>query len=169
MNELGIDNANLPSVKPLGNSKAEKENKPIAKGLPAGPGGAFGMVVFTANDAVKWAKDGQKVILVREDLKLPKGKLAVQSSHASVDAMLKSDKNSVDIWRREGAKKVVLKVKDEKELLKYKKLAEDYGLKTAVITDAGRTVLEPGTITCLGIGPDLEEKIDKVSGKLKML
>ena len=111
----------------------------------------------------------KQVILVREDLNLPKGKLAAQSSHASVDATLKSDKKIVEMWKKEGAKKVVLKVKDEKELFKYKQMAEDFGLKTALITDAGHTVLEPGTITCLGIGPDLEEKIDKVSGKLKMM
>ena len=111
----------------------------------------------------------KQVILVREDLKLPKGKLAAQSSHASVDATLKSDKKIVNSWKKEGAKKVILKVKDEKELFKYKQMAEDNGLKTSLITDAGRTVLEPGTVTCLGIGPDLEEKIDKVSGKLKMM
>ena len=111
----------------------------------------------------------KQVILVREDLKLPKGKLAAQCSHASVDSVIKSDKKLVEAWKKEGGKKVVLKVKDEKELLKYKQMAEDNGLKTALITDAGRTVLEPGTITCLGIGPDLEEKIDKVSGKLKMM
>ena len=111
----------------------------------------------------------KQVILAREDLKLPKGKMAVQCSHASVDATLKSDKKIVEMWKKEGAKKVVLKVKDEKELFKYKQMAEDFGLKTALITDAGHTVLEPGTITCLGIGPDLEEKIDKVSGKLKMM
>jgi|SRR3989338_5441289 len=111
----------------------------------------------------------KQVILVREDLKLPKGKLAAQSSHASVDATLKSDRRIIDLWKKEGAKKVVLKAKDEKELLKYKELAEGFGLKTALVADAGRTVLEPGTITCLGIGPDLEEKIDKVSGKLKMM
>lgn len=111
----------------------------------------------------------KQVILVREDLKLPKGKLAAQSSHASVDATLKSEKKIVDLWKREGAKKVVLKVKDEKELFKYKELAESYRMKTALITDAGRTFLNPGTITCLGIGPDLEEKVDKVSGKLKMM
>ncbi|MFH0732009.1 MAG: pyruvate, phosphate dikinase [Candidatus Omnitrophota bacterium] len=45
----------------------EKALTPIAKGLPAGPGGAFGMAVFTADDAEKWAKDGKKVILVREE------------------------------------------------------------------------------------------------------
>lgn len=111
----------------------------------------------------------KQVILVREDLKLPKGKLASQCSHASVDVTLKSDKKIVDLWKKEGGKKVVLKVKDEKELLKYKGTAEELGLKTALIKDAGRTVLEPGTITCLGIGPDLEEEIDKVSGKLKMV
>ena len=111
----------------------------------------------------------KQVILVREDLKLPKGKLAAQCSHASVDTILKSDRKIVDLWKREGGKKVVLKVKDDKELFKYKQMAEDDGIKTALITDAGRTVLEPGTITCLGIGPDLEEKIDKISGKLKMI
>lgn len=111
----------------------------------------------------------KQVILVREDLKLPKGKLAAQCSHASVDTILKSDKKIVDLWKKEGGKKVILKVKDEKDLFKYKQMSEDFGLKTALITDAGRTVLEPGTITCLGIGPDLEEKIDKVSGKLKMV
>jgi len=67
------------------------------------------------------------------------------------------------------AKKVVLKVKDLRELLKYRQKAENLGLVTALIEDAGKTVVAPGTITCLGIGPDKEEKIDKVSGKLKMV
>ena len=111
----------------------------------------------------------KQVILLRQDLKLPIGQASSQVAHASVDATLKSDKKIVDLWKKEGGKKVVLKVKDEKELFKYKQMAEDNGLKTALITDAGRTFLEPGTITCLGIGPDLEEKIDKVSGKLKMM
>lgn len=111
----------------------------------------------------------KQVILVREDLKLPKGKLAAQCSHASVDSVIKSDKKIVELWKKEGGKKIVLKVKDEKELFKYKQMAEDFGLKTALIKDAGHTVVEPGTITCLGIGPDEEEKIDRISGKLKMM
>ena len=111
----------------------------------------------------------KQVILAREDLKLPKGKLAAQSSHASVDATLKSDKKMVDLWKKDGGKKIVLKVKDEKELFKYKQIAEDNGLKTALIKDAGHTVVEPGTITCLGIGPDSEEKIDGITGNLKMM
>ena len=111
----------------------------------------------------------KQVILVRDDLKLPKGKLSSQVAHASVDTILKSDKEMIDLWKKEGAKKIVLKVKDEKELFKYRQIAEDSGLKTAIIQDAGHTVVEPGTITCLGIGPDEEEKIDRITGKLKMM
>ena len=111
----------------------------------------------------------KQVILVRQDLKLPKGKLAVQVAHASLDAASKSDKKIIEKWKTQGAKKVVLKIDDEKELFKYMSMAENEGLKVALIKDAGHTVVEPGTITCLGIGPDLEEKIDKVTGKLKMV
>ena len=111
----------------------------------------------------------KQVILARQDLKLPKGKLSAQCSHASVDCVLNSDKKIVEKWKQQGGKKVVLKVADEKELLKYMSIAENEGLKVALIKDAGYTVLEPGTITCLGIGPDLEEKIDEVTGKLKMV
>ena len=111
----------------------------------------------------------KQVILVRQDLKLPKGKLAAQVSHASVDALLKSHPDIVEDWRSQGMKKVVRKVKDQKGLFEYKDKAEDNNLVAVVIHDAGKTVLEPGTITCLGIGPDEEEKIDKVTGKLKMV
>jgi pyruvate,orthophosphate dikinase len=52
---------------PIVDPQAEKTSKVIAKGLPAGPGGATGQAVFTANDAVAWAKEGKKVILVREE------------------------------------------------------------------------------------------------------
>jgi pyruvate,orthophosphate dikinase len=45
----------------------EKTQPVIAKGLPAGPGGAKGRVVFTSEDAVEWASKGEKVILVREE------------------------------------------------------------------------------------------------------
>ncbi|MGC9069765.1 MAG: pyruvate, phosphate dikinase [Elusimicrobiales bacterium] len=52
---------------PLIDPADEKNNKPIAKGLPAGPGGAVGRIVFTAQDAVEWTKKGEKVVLVREE------------------------------------------------------------------------------------------------------
>ena len=111
----------------------------------------------------------KQVILIRQDLKLPKGKMAAQAAHAAVEASFNSDKKKVAEWRAAGAKKVVLKVADEKELLKYLQMAKDAGLKTALITDAGKTVIAPGTKTCVGIGPDSEEKIDKITGKLKIV
>jgi pyruvate,orthophosphate dikinase len=52
---------------PIVDPKAEASRKALAKGLPAGPGGAKGQIVFTAADAVAWAKEGKKVILVREE------------------------------------------------------------------------------------------------------
>jgi pyruvate, orthophosphate dikinase len=52
---------------PIIDPKVEKTLKPIAKGLPAGPGGATGQIVFSASDAVNWKKQGKSVILVREE------------------------------------------------------------------------------------------------------
>jgi len=89
----------------------------------------------------------KQVILVRQDLKLDKGKMAAQAAHASVESVLRSDKEIIKNWNQQ---------------------AKDLGLKTALITDAGKTHIAPGTITCLGIGPDNEEKIDKVTKDLKI-
>ncbi|MCK9594652.1 MAG: pyruvate, phosphate dikinase [Candidatus Omnitrophica bacterium] len=52
---------------PVIDPKAEMISKVLTKGLPAGPGGANGQIVFTANDAVEWKKQNKKVILVREE------------------------------------------------------------------------------------------------------
>ena len=56
----------------------------------------------------------KQVILVRADLKLPKGKMSAQAAHAAVDAVLKAEKEVVTTWKEAGMKKVVLKVKDDK-------------------------------------------------------
>jgi pyruvate,orthophosphate dikinase len=58
-----LDELLHPIIDPI----AEKDHKPLAKGLPAGPGGAKGQIVFNAVDAVEWAKQGKQVILVREE------------------------------------------------------------------------------------------------------
>lgn len=65
---------------PMLDPKVELLTKPIAKGLPAGPGGARGRVVFSSDDAVEWAHKGEKVILVREE-----------TSPEDVDGMHKSE------------------------------------------------------------------------------
>jgi PTH2 family peptidyl-tRNA hydrolase len=111
----------------------------------------------------------KQVILVRTDLKLPKGKMAAQCAHASVEAYIIADKSKAKHWHNSGMKKIVLKVKDEKELYVYVQDAKDAGLITAIITDAGHTVVEPGTVTCAAIGPDEEINIDRITGKLQMM
>ncbi len=112
--------------------------------------------------------DFKQVIVARKDLKMPQGKLATQCAHAAVEAVLKSDKEKIRKWQSSGAKKVVLKVSSEKDLIKLNQAAKDLGLKTALIKDAARTFFKSPTITCLGIGPDSEEEIDKVTGNLNM-
>src|SRR5690606_30777705 len=52
---------------PMLDPKAVKAADVIAKGLPAGPGGGVGQIVFTADDAEEWHKKGKKVILVRNE------------------------------------------------------------------------------------------------------
>jgi pyruvate,orthophosphate dikinase len=58
-----LDELLHPSVSPV----AEKKAVELAKGLPAGPGGAIGRIVLTADDAEAWAKRGEHVILVRTE------------------------------------------------------------------------------------------------------
>ena len=52
---------------PLSTRPPREGRTPIAKGLPAGPGGATGQIVFSAKEAVEWTKDGKTVLLVREE------------------------------------------------------------------------------------------------------
>ena len=111
----------------------------------------------------------KQVILLRQDLKLPKGKACAQCSHASVEAVLKSDSTKVKAWREEGMAKIVVKVKDEKELVSYFQKAKEEGLPVALITDAGRTVVAPGTKTAAAIGPAKDEEIDHITQNLKLL
>ncbi|MDT7892362.1 MAG: peptidyl-tRNA hydrolase Pth2 [Thermoproteota archaeon] len=114
----------------------------------------------------------KQVIVVRSDLKMGKGKLAAQVAHASLSAFLESLKNNskkVEKWLEEGQKKIVLKVNSLEELMNIYKKAKEKGLIAVIIEDKGLTQLEPGTITCLGIGPDEDDKIDEITSKLKLL
>ena len=63
VNPEQIDELLHPSL----NTEEEEKSQLLTRGLPAGPGGAVGQVVFTADDAESWAKLGKTVILVREE------------------------------------------------------------------------------------------------------
>jgi len=115
----------------------------------------------------------KQIIVVRNDLKLPKGKMCAQVAHASVENVLKMLKErkhrTIAAWHDEGMKKVVAKVNSLKELGKIKTLAKNQGLTVCMIRDAGMTVVKPGTITCIGIGPADEEEIDAITKDLKLM
>lgn len=112
-----------------------------------------------------------QVIVVRTDLKMSKGKTAAQVAHAAVSAMLKTQEVAPQVvrqWLNEGQKKVVLKISSEKELLNlYQKVSKS--VPSVIIRDAGRTQLEPGTITCAGFGPWYDDVLEKLTGHLKLL
>lgn len=112
------------------------------------------------------------VVVVRENLNLSCGKLAVQVAHAAVECTLKAEKRKdkyLDPWIKEGQKKVVVKTKDLQSLYELEFKARSLGLTTSIIRDAGLTEVPPGTVTCLGIGPGPEEIINKVTGNLPLL
>lgn len=110
----------------------------------------------------------KQVIVVRGDLDLGAGKLAAQVAHAAVSASDAADPAARDAWLAEGQRKVVLRVPNEAHLGELEQEAVRNNLPTALITDAGRTELEPGTVTTLGIGPASDEDIDAVTGDLPL-
>ena len=110
----------------------------------------------------------KQMIIISSDIKMSKGKTAAQSAHASVEALGRADKKISDAWKKAGQKKIVLKAGEE-ELIDMEKKCKKEKIPCALIRDAGLTELQPNTITALGIGPDDEKKIDKITGRLKLL
>ena len=111
-------------------------------------------------------------VAVRNDLKLSKGKTAVQVAHASVICALKAKKENrkwFKSWYNEGQRKIVVKAENLEMLYELKSIAESKKLTTAIVEDAGLTEVPSGTITCLGIGPGPENIVDDVTGKLALL
>ncbi len=114
----------------------------------------------------------KQVIILRSDINMKKGKMVAQGCHASIIAYeqgLKLNPSIVKKWRKEGQRKIALKVDSEEKLLQIYQDAKTRGLPTSLVADAGLTQLEPGTKTAIGIGPGVSVEIDKITGKLKLL
>lgn len=110
----------------------------------------------------------KQAILLREDLDMSKGKMIAQACHASLKAYKKADSDEAAEWEDEGSRKIVLEV-DGKEIAQRLSRAKSNNLPAAMVKDAGRTELDPGTETAVGIGPAEESKIDSVTGDLKLI
>ena len=104
----------------------------------------------------------KQIILVRNDIKLSRGKLAVQVAHGAVMASELTRQHNEEMWKvwiGEGYPKIVLKVDSLHEMLRYKTLAEMNGVLAYEVIDFGLTELPPNTKTCMAIGPDYVEKL----------
>ena len=126
----------------------------------------------------------KQVIVIRKDLKMRRGKEIAQGSHASMTFLTNRlhairwwelwkwfvlVKNVEWLWMSSSFAKVVCKVNSETDLMEIYNKAIRANLEVHLITDSGRT--EFGGIptnTCLAIGPDFCENIDKITGHLDL-
>ncbi|KAK3549816.1 hypothetical protein QTP86_011607 [Hemibagrus guttatus] len=106
------------------------------------------------------------ILIVRTDLKMGKGKVAAQCSHAAVSAYKQVQCRDPDLlkqWECYGQPKVVVKVPNEDSLLELLCHAKEVGLPVSLIQDAGRTQIAPGSRTVLGVGPGPADLVDRVT------
>ena len=111
----------------------------------------------------------KQVIVARRDLGMGTGKLAAQVAHAALSAAEKAGDAERRAWKHDGQRKVVLQANNARELEDLAEEAARAGLPYALIRDAGKTQLEPGTLTALGIGPGDADEIDRITGELSLL
>ncbi|TDZ74577.1 Peptidyl-tRNA hydrolase 2 [Colletotrichum trifolii] len=120
------------------------------------------------------------VLVVRTDLGMTKGKMAAQASHATL-ACYKSlsraaarDPSSpaaklLKRWENLGQAKIAVQIKNQDEMLELMGKARSLGVTAEVIADAGRTQIEAGSLTVLGVGPAPRSLVDQITGHLKLL
>jgi PTH2 family peptidyl-tRNA hydrolase len=114
----------------------------------------------------------KQAIVVRTDLKMGKGKIAAQVAHASLSAAEAARERRAawyEGWKEGGQAKVVLRAESEEELDELYRKARSAGLPASLIEDRGLTQVEPGSVTCVGIGPGPDGTIDEITGKLRLL
>ena len=110
----------------------------------------------------------KQVIIMRGDLNMGRGKIAAQACHGSLGSFKKADIRKIKEWEFEGEKKVVVKVNSLQELFEVFELVKAADLPNYLVRDAGHTEIPSSTVTCLEIGPDDDEKIDKITQDLKL-
>lgn len=123
----------------------------------------------------------KQVIVIRKDLNMRKGKMCAQAAHASLAVLTGHQEysggrnklvldNRAYSWLKGPFTKVVVGVDSEMELKKLYNAAASFGMLCSLIKDAGKTEFHGiPTYTAIAIGPDTEEKVDAITGHLKLL
>lgn len=114
----------------------------------------------------------KQALIVRLDLKIGRGKIAVQCAHAAVSAAERARTSVPQWWRswiEDGQAKIALKVPDLEAILRLEGEARVGRLPHYMVEDRGLTQVPPGTITCLGIGPAPSNLLDHLTGDLPLL
>ncbi|KAF7836565.1 peptidyl-tRNA hydrolase 2, mitochondrial-like [Senna tora] len=115
--------------------------------------------------------DFKMVLVVRNDLKMGKGKIAAQCSHATLGLYKKLHNRApktLNRWEMCAQPKVVVKIESEEDMLVLQERAKSLKLPTHITIDAGRTQIAPNSRTVMAIiGP--VEVVDDVTGGLKLL
>ena len=112
------------------------------------------------------------VFIVNHGLKMGKGKIAAQVGHGAVQAVMNAGKKKpakLEAWLATGQKKICVKGDDAEHLTRLERHAEQLGLLTASIRDAGHTQIPSGSYTVLAIGPCQEAELEPITGLLKLL
>jgi peptidyl-tRNA hydrolase, PTH2 family len=114
----------------------------------------------------------KQALIIRVDLKIGRGKIAVQCSHAAVSAGEEARIHFPQWWKgwlEEGQRKIALKVPDLETLLHLENIARRNRLPVYLIRDRGLTQVPPDTVTCVGIGPAPSNLVDDLTGDLSLL
>ncbi|XP_050224372.1 uncharacterized protein LOC126674047 [Mercurialis annua] len=115
--------------------------------------------------------DFKMILVVRNDLKMGKGKIAAQCSHATLGLYKKLHNRApkaLERWEMCAQPKVVVKIESEEDMLVLQEKAKSLKLPTHITIDAGRTQIAPNSRTVMAIlGP--VEVVDDVTGGLKLL
>tara|TARA_B110000014_G_C20093888_1_gene573091 strand:- start:1365 stop:1727 length:363 start_codon:yes stop_codon:yes gene_type:complete len=114
----------------------------------------------------------KQVIVVRTDLQMGKGKIAVQVAHASLSSaeiVKKHNSSLFKRWTLNGQAKVALKIESLEQLLDLQNSAKKKGIFCYLVQDKGLTQIDEGTTTCLAIGPANSLEIDEITSELKLL
>lgn len=114
-------------------------------------------------------EDYKQVILVRNDLPMTPGKLAVQINHATAMAVMRAGVKARERWMKNAIKVVIVGVDTLEEMVELDyKLEAERGIPHFLATDLGVTEFEGATQTALAIGPAPAKAINKFTAKYNL-